>query len=251
MKALTITSVIICLSAFLGSLTGFVVKNLPEKLNDLLTAFSAGIMLYASVTGLIMPSVEQDQGLKNTILVLCGIICGAFFIKLISRIIPYIEKMMDINTDTSSDSNRNHNLLLFVLAVAVHHLPEGIATGVSFGTGEFSDVITVASGIAIQNFPEGMIIIPPMLSIGLSKKKTLGIALASSLIEAVGTFSGYLLVNISEFILPFILAFAGGTILFVIFENMIPEIKRNIKTALPSFVILCGFCFMCLIDSII
>ncbi len=251
MKALIITSVIICSTSFLGSLVGFTVKKFPEKLNDLLTAFSAGIMLYAAITGLILPAIEVNAGFTNIILVCIGIICGALFIKLISKLIPYIEKFIFTDNERKTDKNRMDSLLLFVLAVAIHHFPEGIATGVSFGTGEISDIITVTSGISIQNFPEGMIIIPPMLSLGMNKKKIIITALFSSLIEAVGTFTGFFLVNISQLLLPLILASAGGTILFVIFENMVPEIKRNIKTDISTFVILSGFCFMTVIDSVI
>ena len=251
MKQLIIVSVIICSASFLGSLTGFTVRKLPIKLNDLLTAFSAGIMLYAAVIGLIEPAAEIKPGVLNVLLICLGIICGALFIKLISKIIPKIEKLMTLSSENQEDEARAQSLLLFVLAVAVHHLPEGIATGVSFGTGEVSDVITVTSGIAIQNFPEGMIIIPPMLSLGMKKSKVLLIAFISGAIEIVGTFTGYLLVNISNLILPFILAFSGGTVLFVIFENMVPEIKRNINSQLPTFVVLIGFCFMCIINSVI
>lgn len=251
MKALIITSVIICSTSFLGSLVGFTVKKFPEKLNDLLTAFSAGIMLYAAITGLILPAIEVNSGLTNIILVCIGIFCGALFIKLISKLIPYIEKLIFVDNERKTDKKRTDNLLLFVLAVAIHHFPEGIATGVSFGTGEISDIITVTSGISIQNFPEGMIIIPPMISLGIDKKKIIVIALFSSLIEAVGTFTGFLLVNLSQLLLPLILASAGGTILFVIFENMAPEIKRNIKTEISTFVVLSGFCFMSIIESII
>ncbi len=251
MKQLITVSVIICSASFLGSLTGFTVKNLPVKLNDLLTAFSAGIMLFAAVVGLIEPAVGIKPGILNILLACLGIICGAFFIKLISKSIPRIEKMMNISGKNSEEEAKIKSILLFVLAVAVHHLPEGIATGVSFGTGEFSDIVTVTSGIAIQNFPEGMIIIPPMLSLGIKKSKVLAVAFISGSIEIAGTFTGFLLVNISSVILPFILAFAGGTILFVICENMIPEIKRNINSSLPSFVVLLGFCFMCVINGVI
>lgn len=247
MKQLIITTVIICSAAFIGSLTGFVVKSLPDKLNDLLTAFSAGIMLYAGISGLIIPAIDISKNFIGIIFICLGMLCGGLFLKLTSKIIPYIEKY----TGISNETDRTESLILFVLAVAIHHLPEGIATGVSFGTGKISDVITVTSGIAIQNFPEGMIIVPPMLSMGMNKRKILTLAIASSLIEAVGTFAGYFLISICEFVLPFMLSLAGGTILFVILGNMLPEIRNNLKNELSSFTVMLGFCFMCIINGII
>lgn len=248
MKVLVLTSVIICSSSFLGSVFGFFIKNLSQKANSLLTALSAGIMLYASIVGLLLPAIDSEKSFKNIIIACVGIIFGAIIIRIIGKLIPYIEKFIGLE---ESNNESIKNTLLFVLAVAIHHLPEGIATGVSFGTGEISNVITVTSGIAIQNFPEGMIIIPPMLAIGMKKGKILIVALFSSLIEAVGVFIGYLLVNVSKAVLPFILAVAGGTILYVVLENMIPEIKKDLKTDIPSIFALLGFCTMSIIDSVL
>ena len=138
--------------------------------------------------------------------------------------------------------------MLFVLAIAIHNFPEGIAAGIGFGSGNTAEALTVAGGIALQNIPEGMVVIAPMLAAGISRKRTLLIALSTGLIEVVGTLVGYLAVRISTVILPFALAFAGGTMLYIISDEMIPETHSHGCERGATYALLVGFCLMLAVD---
>ena len=144
-----------------------------------------------------------------------------------------------------------NKVLLFVIAIAIHNLPEGIAAGVSFGSNNITHALTVAGGIALQNIPEGMVIIAPMLASGMSKKRTFLIALMTGLVEVVGTFIGYFAVSISAAILPFALAFAGGTMLYVISDEMIPETHSHGNERGATYALLVGFIVMLIFDFLI
>ena len=235
----------------IGALIGFLFKNPSQKFHDIILSFAAGIMLCAAVVGLIVPSMEFEGNLTVLISV-AGIICGALCLNLIDKLVPHLHTMTGIDIEAHPHKTEQLNkVLLFVIAIAIHNLPEGIAAGVSFGTDNQAHAITIALGIALQNIPEGMIIIAPMVATGMSKKRTLLIALATGLVEIVGTLLGYFFVSISTAILPFALAFAGGTMLYVISDEMIPETHSHGNERLATFSILIGFCVMLVFDFFI
>ena len=152
------------------------------------------------------------------------------------------------------EEHKNANLskvLLFVMAIAIHNLPEGIAAGVGFGTDNTAQALTIAGGIALQNIPEGMVIIGPMLSSGISNKRAFLIALGTGIIEVIGTLIGYLAVSVSVAILPFALAFAGGTMLYVISDEMIPETHAHGAERGATYSLLAGFCLMLVFDMLL
>ena len=130
-----------------------------------------------------------------------------------------------------------------IAAIGIHNLPEGIAAGVSFGSGNASEAMLIAGGIALQNIPEGMVIIGPMLAAGVSPRRTFLCALATGLVEVIGTFLGYFAVTVASAILPFALAFAGGTMLYVISDEMIPETHHGDAQGV-THALLAGFCLM-------
>ncbi|MBR5632905.1 MAG: ZIP family metal transporter, partial [Clostridia bacterium] len=132
--------------------------------------------------------------------------------------------------------------------IAIHNLPEGIAAGVSFGTGDVMQAFTVAGGIALQNIPEGMVIIAPMVASGMSGRRTFIIALMTGVVEVLGTFIGYFAVRVSAAILPFALAFAGGTMLYVISDEMIPETHAHGNEREATYSLLVGFALMLVFD---
>ena len=139
-------------------------------------------------------------------------------------------------------------VLLFVLAIAIHNLPEGIAAGVGFGSGDTTQALIIAGGIALQNIPEGIVIIAPMLAAGISPRKTFILAMITGLVEVVGTLIGYFAVSISTAVLPFALAFAGGTMLYVISDEMIPEPHSHGSERGATYALLVGFCVMLVVD---
>lgn len=235
----------------IGALAGFMFKNVSHKFNDIILSFAAGVMLCAAVFGLVAPSMEH--GGSFAVLVTClGIFCGAYILNLIDKMVPHLHRLSGTDIEGHTEANKSLNkVLLFVMAIAIHNLPEGIAAGVGFGTGNTADALTIAGGIALQNVPEGMVIIAPMMSAGINRKRTLFIALLTGAVEVIGTFIGYFAVSISSAILPFALAFAGGTMLYVISDEMIPETHAHGGERGATYALLAGFCLMLIMDYFI
>ncbi len=233
----------------IGALLGLLLKSVSQKFSKIFLAFAGGIMLSAAVFGLILPSLECGGKLKLLITV-SGIFTGALCLNLIDKITPHLHKMIgrDIEEHKSSSLNK---VLLFVIAIAIHNLPEGIAAGVGFGTDNQTYGMLIAIGIALQNIPEGMVIIAPMINSGVSRKKAFLIATITGLFEVVGTFIGYFAVRIATIILPFALAFAGGTMLYVVSDEMIPETHSDGNKRGVTYSLLIGFCLMLIIDVLL
>ena len=231
-------------ATIVGAILGFSFKNISHKFSDIVLSFAAGIMLAAAIIGLILPSMEYG-GKFGFLIAAVGILLGAISLNLIDKFVPHLHKMMGADIESHGENNqRLDKVLLFVTAIAIHNLPEGIAAGVSFGTDNMGEALTVAGGIALQNIPEGMVIIGPLLATGVSKWRTFVTAALTGVIEIVGTFIGYFAVSVSEAILPFALAFAGGTMLYVISDEMIPETHAHGSERGATFALLIGFIVM-------
>jgi len=235
-------------ATIIGALIGFIFKNISHKFSDLILSFAAGVMLCAAVFGLIMPSLENQSNL-SLILAITGIFCGAFILNLLDKVVPHLHRLSGTEIESHTEKNEKLNkVILFVMAIAIHNLPEGIAAGVGFGTGNTAEALTIAGGIALQNIPEGMVIIAPMLAAGMSKRRTVFIAALTGIVEVIGTFIGYFAVSVSNAILPFALAFAGGTMLYVISDEMIPETHAHGSERGATYALLLGFCLMLIMD---
>ncbi len=240
-------------ATMLGAVIGFFSKNASHRQNDLILSFAAGVMLAASVVGLVFPSLEY--GMKNgkvqaLAVTIAGIFVGALTLTLIDKLVPHLHRIATGDTESHNNAGLS-KILLFVLAIAIHNLPEGIAAGVGFGAGNVGQALTIAGGIALQNIPEGMVIIAPMLAAGISKGRTLVIALLTGLVEVVGTLIGYFAVSFSTAILPFALAFAGGTMLYVVSDEMIPETHAHESERGATFAVLIGFSVMLVLDVLL
>ena len=233
----------------IGAGIGFLFKNLSHKFSDIILAFAAGVMLSAAIMGLIIPSLEFGGEFK-LLITIGGIFAGAVVLNLIDKLVPHLHTMVEPEIEEHKKTNLN-KVLLFVMAIAIHNLPEGIAAGVGFGSGNVNQALVIAGGIALQNIPEGMVIIAPMLSAGVSKGKTFVIALLTGLVEVVGTLIGYFAVSISTAILPFALAFAGGTMLYVVSDEMIPETHAHGVERGATYALLFGFCLMLVMDVLL
>lgn len=228
----------------LGALIGFVIGKVPHKYNDAILGFAAGVMLAASFVGLISPAMERG-GVWVTVI---GLFFGAAFLNLMDKFTPHLHHLAGMDQETHRNNAALQKVLLFVIAIAIHNLPEGIAAGVSFGTEDTAAALTVAAGIALQNVPEGMVIIGPLLTAGVSRRRTFVIALATGLVEVVGTFLGYFAVHLVSSLLPFALAFAGGTMLYVISDEMIPETHAHGYERMATFSLLAGIAVMLIMD---
>ena len=232
----------------IGAAIGFAFKNISHKFSDVVLSFAAGVMLAAAVLGLILPSLDYG-GKYGLIITIVGIIAGALCLNLTDKAVPHLHRLVGSDIEDHNNANLS-KVLLFVLAIAIHNLPEGLAAGVGFGSGNTAQALTIAGGIALQNIPEGMVIIGPMLAAGVSKKKTFLCALATGLVEVVGTLIGYFAVSISTVVLPFALAFAGGTMLYVISDEMIPETHHDGGRGV-TYALLIGFCLMLAMDILL
>lgn len=232
----------------IGALLGFIFKSISHKFSDIVLSFAAGVMLSAAVIGLILPSLENG-GKFAVLITIAGIFCGAIILNLIDRLVPHLHRFTGTEQEAHPNNTvRIHKIMLFVLAIAIHNFPEGIAAGVGFGSGNTAEAFTIAGGIALQNIPEGMVIIAPMLSAGISSKRTFLIAAATGFVEVIGTLLGYFAVSLSSAVLPFALAFAGGTMLYIISDEMIPETHAHGNERGATYALLFGFCLMLLVD---
>lgn len=231
-------------ATIIGAIAGFLFKKISHRFNDITLAFAAGVMLAAAVIGLILPSLDYGGKLALPVTA-AGIFCGAFCLNLLDKAVPHLHRLAGVDQESHPHQSKQlDKVLLFVMAIAIHNLPEGIAAGVGFGTGNTAEAFVIAAGIALQNIPEGMVIIAPMLAAGMSHRRTFIAALATGLIEVAGTLLGYFAVSVSTAILPFALAFAGGTMLYVISDEMIPETHAHGNERGATYALLAGFCLM-------
>ncbi len=249
MEMVLITALGVGSATVIGAVIGFLFKKISHRFSDIVLSFAAGVMLSAAIIGLILPSL--DFGGKYAIIItVSGIFAGALCLNLIDKLVPHLHKLIGSDIENHKNSSLN-KVLLFVMAIAIHNLPEGIAAGVGFGSGNPSQALIIAGGIALQNIPEGMVIIGPMLSAGVTPRKTFICALITGIVEVIGTLIGYFAVSISTAILPFALSFAGGTMLYVISDEMIPETHAHGSERGATYALLIGFCIMLITDVLL
>ncbi len=244
MKILILTALGVGGATVLGSVLGFVFKDAAKKYAAVAVGLAAGVMLAASVLGLILPSLESGGTWALTMTV-AGVLFGAFSLKWITGLVPKLYGVLGLQKDGEDGARR---VLVFVLAIAAHNLPEGMAAGVGFGGGDTAAAISVAGGIALQNIPEGMVIIAPMLAAGISPTRTFAAALFTGLVEVIGAFLGFAAVKLFAPLMPFALSAAGGTMLYVIADDMISEMHARTASRGATYALLVGFCLMLAFD---
>ena len=249
MKLVLLTALGVGGATILGAVLGFIFRNISRRFSDVVLSFAAGVMLAAAVIGLILPSLQSGEKYALVIAV-AGIFAGALCLNLIDKLVPHLHRLVGNDRENHPDA-RLSKVLLFVLAIAIHNLPEGLAAGVGFGSGDATQALVIAGGIALQNIPEGMVIIAPMLAAGLNPRKTFFIAALTGLVEVVGTVVGYYAVHLATFILPFALSFAGGTMLYIISDEMIPETHSGGNQRGATYALLAGFCLMLAVDFLL
>ena len=232
-----------------GAMPIFFAKNVSQKLLDVLLAAAAGVMLSATCFSLIIPSLEVGHGRQGVLITGLGIFCGALMLDLIDRYAPH-EHLIDKKYEGVNVKNLS-KIWLFVIAIAIHNFPEGLATGVGFGGDNMSNGLSVAFGIALQNMPEGLAVALALVREGYSRKKGFAIATLTGLVEPIGAFLGVWLVSIFSATLGFILALAGGAMLFVISDEIIPETHNNGYERPATYGVIFGFILMMFLDALI
>lgn len=228
-------------ATMLGALGGYCFRGAADRAGgQTVMAFAAGMMLSAAVAGLILPSLAGGGPWAFPVTA-AGILSGAAFLLLLERLAARMQRLSGLEGGASP---RTRRVLLFVAAMAIHNFPEGLAAGVGFGTEDVPRALAIAGGIALQNLPEGMVLIAPMLQAGIPPRRTLALAVSTGVVEIVGTLLGYGTVSLSAAALPFLLAFAGGAMLYLICDDMIPACRGSKSLC----ALLTGFCFMLTMD---
>ncbi|MEQ8767448.1 MAG: ZIP family metal transporter [Planctomycetota bacterium] len=251
----------VVLTGFLGSLcaglaTGvgaagvFVIRSLSEKLEDILLSLAAGIMLAATVFSLLLPALEiateQFAGeLPAVSLVSAGLLIGAGVLHLLHRSLPH-EHFVQGREGPEAVAVRR--IWLFVIAITLHNVPEGMAVGVGFGGGGFAKGLSLAIGIGLQNVPEGLAVAVALVAVGYGRMRSFLIALASGLVEPLGGLFGSAAAWLAEPALPLSLGFAAGAMLFIISDEIIPETHRRGFETQATFSLLFGFVLMMFLD---
>ena len=230
-----------------GAALGMIFRHTSRRFCDGATSFAAGVMLAAAVVGLILPSLEYG-GRHSVLVSVVGIFVGALCLDLFDRLLLRGRWAMKFSADSDAGLRR---VVMFVTAIAIHNLPEGIAAGVGFGNQDIGRGLFIATAIALQNIPEGMAVIVAMLGVGIKPSRTFIIAAFTGVVEIFGTLLGYFAINISSAILPFALAFAGGNMLYVIADEMIPEVHSEGEGSSATYLILAGFCLMLIINELL
>lgn len=244
MSEVWISAAGLCGATVIGSLLGFFIKELPHKWNDSILGYCAGIMLAASTIGLILPAFELTE---RWWLVAVGVMAGAFFLNLLDFVTPHLHHITGLDEAEHHNNAKLNNVLLFVMAIAIHKLPEGMAAGVSMSDFDASSW-TVSLGIAVQNVPEGMVIIAPLIMAGVKPLRTFLISIAIGLLEVVGVWLGFALGTVSAALLPVMLGFAGGAMLYVTSDEMIPETHAHGYQKHATYALLLGFMTLLLIE---
>ncbi|MBQ7335863.1 MAG: ZIP family metal transporter [Clostridia bacterium] len=245
-----------------GAGTVLFFKNTNQKILNLMLGFAAGVMIAASFWSLLQPAIERAEEVSAFppwSVATVGFLCGALFLWLSDKIVTWAQSRANpLPSATERRSDRLHRVVLLVLSVTLHNIPEGFAVGVAFGVlgqGEWSiealmGAVTLALGIGLQNFPEGAAVALPLRREGYSRRKSFLIGQASGMVEPIAGVIGALAVIHIESVLPFALAFAAGAMILVAVHELIPECQRN-QEAHPYFAtmgIVFGFALMMLLD---
>ncbi|MCR5255140.1 MAG: ZIP family metal transporter [Acetatifactor sp.] len=243
---------------FIGTALGsacvlFMKKDLKAETTKILAGFAAGVMVAASVWSLLIPSMEQSEGLGKLAFMpaVVGFALGMMFLLLLDTVTPH----MHIDESVEGPRSKLKKTTMMVLAVTLHNIPEGMAVGVLYAgwisksagitvTGAFA----LALGIAIQNFPEGAIISMPLHSQGVSKQKSCLYGILSGIVEPVAGFVTILLSSFIIPILPYLLSFAAGAMMYVVVEELVPDLAEGKHTNWGTLSFMIGFCLMMALD---
>ena len=243
------------LGTSLGAACVFFMRNtLSDKIQRALTGFAAGVMVAASVWSLIIPAIEQSSpmGKFSFLPAAIGFWVGILFLLLLDHIIPHLHQNSDQAEGPKSQLQRT---TMMVLAVTLHNIPEGMAVGVVYA-GYLSDSTTITAagalalslGIAIQNFPEGAIISMPLRAEGMKKSKAFAGGVLSGIVEPVGAVLTLLAAHYIIPLLPYLLSFAAGAMLYVVVEELIPEMSQGRHSDVGTLCFAVGFSLMMILD---
>ncbi len=245
-----IASFLAGLMSGVGALGIFLVQPRSARTEVLLLGFSAGIMLAAVSFSLIIPGIEAAESSGSgrfaaSFIITVGMLIGALALWLVHRYAPHEHFVKGPEGRLTESLNR---MWLFVIAITLHNFPEGLAVGVGFGGDDTANGVALATGIGIQNIPEGFVVALALAREGYGRGQAIWIAVLTGLVEPVGGVIGATAVTLAGGLLPWGMAFAAGAMLFVISGEMIPETHKQGRGMLPTFGILVGFAVMMTLD---
>lgn len=238
----------------LGSAMVFFFHKANKNLITIMFGFGAGVMMAASFFSLLVPALELANNLNQNawLIIGLGFLGGSCFILMIDLLLPHLHLEKKQPEGIKSSLSRK---FLLILAITLHNIPEGMAIGVAFGAANLNiegstiySAIALAIGIGLQNFPEGIAVSLPLASDGMSKKKAFFYGQASGIVEPLSAIIGLILVSLIRSILPFILSFASGAMIYVISEELIPSGKSNSESKLGTIGVIIGFTIMMILD---
>lgn len=234
-----------------GALPVLLIDTVSRRLQDVLLGIAAGIMLAATVFALVLPGLEiatrrTGSAMGGTLLLGQGILLGAVLLWLVHRLVPH-EHLLKGPEGPSPRAVRR--IWLFVLAITLHNLPEGLAVGVGVGSGEVANALSLTLGIFLQNLPEGFMVALALLPLGYSRPTAVLVALGTGAVETFGGLFGAAAVAVSSAMLPWALAAAAGAMLFVISHEVIPETHEHGHETPATFGVIAGFVLMMLLDA--
>ena len=242
-----LASLLAGLATAVGALPVLFWQRGPGRALDVMLGFAAGVMLAAAVFCLILPALETEPGNGGGLFItVIGILVGALFLHGADRLVPH-EHLVFRN---SVDAAASRRVWLFVLAIAIHNFPEGLAVGLGFAGGDKNQGTALAIGIGLQNIPEGLAVAVPLLMVGYSRGQALLVATLSGLVEPIGALLGVSLATVFQVILPIGLAFAGGAMIFVVVDEVIRETNLRGVGRLASGALMVGFVIMMSLDRL-
>jgi ZIP family zinc transporter len=234
----------------LGALPVLFGKDISARASDGLLGFAAGVMLAASFFSLIIPGLAVAREIFAyqwfaALVITVGVLLGAGFVGVLNETIPHEHFMQGREGPELAALAR---VWLFVLAITIHNLPEGLAVGVGFGNGNIRGGTILATGIALQNAPEGLAVALALLSIGYSRGKAFAVAALTGLVEPVTGLLGAYAVSLSRLLLPWAMSFAAGAMIYVISHEIIPETHRHGSQTTATVGLMIGLASMMLLD---
>lgn len=238
----------------LGASIVFFFKEVKKGIMDALLGFSAGVMIAASFWSLLNPAIEMAYDMKMVawLVVFCGFFSGGLLLFLGDKVYDFWQRKSNIGTSISYKLKR---CLMLVFSITLHNIPEGLVVGVAFGSLAYSlegatmaSAFTLALGIGLQNFPEGSAVSLPLRREGFSRKKAFFFGQLSGIVEPIAAVLGAILVLKIQSLLPFLLSFAAGAMIYVVVEELIPESQTNQKKDLMALFTLIGFSVMMVLD---
>lgn len=234
-----------------GALPALIARGQSRRLMNLSLGLAAGVMLAATSFSLVLPAIEAGGGgIPGASIALAGVLLGGLVLDGMDRYLPPVNLARGPEASEGAGGRDRHRMMvLFILSITLHNLPEGLAVGVAFGGGETASGLTLALAIGLQNMPEGLAVALPMIQHGYRSGVAVLVALATGLVEPLGALSGMMVLQIGQWVLPWGLAFAAGAMLFVIAYEVIPETQRLERSSVPVHGVVVGFVVMMFLDT--